>query len=74
MKKNILIIGAGGVADVAAHKAAQNNDILGDICIASRKQFKCDAIIESMKRKTALRIKQKKSTQGRSMHWISRQL
>lgn len=36
MKKNILIIGAGGVAQVVAHKCAQNNDILGEIHIASR--------------------------------------
>ncbi len=42
MKKNVLIIGAGGVAHVAAHKAAMNNDVLGDICIASRTQSKCD--------------------------------
>jgi siroheme synthase (precorrin-2 oxidase/ferrochelatase) len=30
MKKNVLIIGAGGVAQVVAHKCAQNNDVLGD--------------------------------------------
>jgi len=51
MKKNVLIIGAGGVAHVAAHKAAMNNDVLGDICIASRTRSKCDEIIESVKRK-----------------------
>ncbi|MDG4597644.1 MAG: saccharopine dehydrogenase family protein [Candidatus Contendobacter sp.] len=51
MKKNVLIIGAGGVAHVAAHKAAMNNELLGDICIASRTLSKCDAIIESVKRK-----------------------
>lgn len=51
MKKNVLIIGAGGVAHVAAHKAAMNNDLLGDICIASRTLSKCDGIIESVKRK-----------------------
>ena len=51
MKKNVLIVGAGGVAHVAAHKAAMNNDVLGDICIASRTQTKCDEIIESVKRK-----------------------
>ncbi|MDS4030436.1 MAG: saccharopine dehydrogenase family protein [Candidatus Contendobacter sp.] len=51
MKKNVLIIGAGGVAHVAAHKAAMNNDLLGDICIASRTLSKCDEIIESVKRK-----------------------
>jgi saccharopine dehydrogenase-like NADP-dependent oxidoreductase len=51
MKKNVLIVGAGGVAHVAAHKAAMNNDLLGDICIASRTLSKCDKIIESVKRK-----------------------
>ncbi|MFD2110749.1 saccharopine dehydrogenase family protein [Thiorhodococcus fuscus] len=51
MKENVLIIGAGGVAHVAAHKAAMHNDVLGDICIASRTQSKCDDIIESIKRK-----------------------
>ena len=51
MKKNVLIIGAGGVAHVAAHKAAMHNELLGDICIASRTLSKCDEIIESVKRK-----------------------
>ncbi|MDS4022623.1 MAG: saccharopine dehydrogenase family protein [Candidatus Competibacter sp.] len=51
MKKNVLIVGAGGVAHVAAHKAAMNNELLGDICIASRTLSKCDGIIESVKRK-----------------------
>lgn len=51
MKKNLLIVGAGGVAHVAAHKAATNNAVLGNICIASRTPAKCDAIIDSVKRK-----------------------
>ena len=55
MKKNVMIIGAGGVAHVAAHKAAMNNDVLGDICIASRTQDKCDAIIASVHRKGHLK-------------------
>ena len=55
MKKNVLIIGAGGVAHVAAHKAAMNNDVLGDICIASRTLAKCDEIIESIQRKGHLK-------------------
>ncbi len=54
-KKNLMIIGAGGVAHVAAHKAAMNNDILGDICIASRTKTKCDEIIESVNRKGHLK-------------------
>lgn len=55
MKKNVLIIGAGAVAHVTAHKCAQNNDILGDICIASRKLDKCEKIIESVRRKKSLK-------------------
>ncbi|MCM0760812.1 saccharopine dehydrogenase family protein [Sporomusa sphaeroides DSM 2875] len=60
MKKNVLIIGAGGVAHVVAHKCAMNNDVLGDICIASRTQQKCDAIIESVLRKNHLKDSTKK--------------
>ncbi len=60
MKKNILIIGAGGVAHVAAHKAAMHNELLGDICIASRTQSKCEEIIASVKRKDHLQDKSKK--------------
>lgn len=55
MRKNVLIVGAGGVAHVVAHKCAMNNDILGDICIASRTQEKCEAIIESVQRKNHLK-------------------
>lgn len=51
MKRNVLIIGAGGVAHVAAHKCAQNNILLGDIHIASRTLSKCEAIIASVKEK-----------------------
>jgi saccharopine dehydrogenase-like NADP-dependent oxidoreductase len=51
VKKNVLIIGAGAVGHVAAHKCAQHNRVLGNICIASRRKEKCDAIIESIHRK-----------------------
>jgi len=60
MKKNVLIVGAGGVAHVTAHKCAQHNDMLGDICIASRTRAKCDAIIESVQRKNHIKDKGKK--------------
>lgn len=60
MKNNVLIIGAGGVAHVTAHKCAQNNDLLGDICIASRTQNKCDKIIESIRKKNSVKDKTKK--------------
>ncbi|TKT69709.1 saccharopine dehydrogenase family protein [Aquamicrobium sp. LC103] len=59
MKKNVLIIGAGGVAQVVAHKCAQNNDVLGDIHIASRTVAKCEAIIASVHEKESMK------TQGR---------
>ncbi|WP_420860274.1 saccharopine dehydrogenase family protein [Marivivens marinus] len=55
MKKNVLIIGAGGVAQVVAHKCAQNNDVLGDIHIASRTLAKCEAILESVREKGAMK-------------------
>ncbi len=56
MKKNVLIIGAGGVAQVVAHKCAQNNDILGDLHIASRTVAKCEAIIASVHDKGAMKV------------------
>src|ERR1700679_30066 len=59
-RPNVLIVGAGAVAHVAAHKAAQNNDVLGDICIASRKKDKALKIIESIKRKKSIKNKKGK--------------
>ena len=55
MKKNVLIIGAGGVAQVVAHKCAQNNDVLGDLHIASRTVSKCEAILETVHDKGAMK-------------------
>ena len=47
-KKNVLIIGAGGVAQVVAHKCAMHNDVLGEIHIASRTLDKCNDIAQSV--------------------------
>ncbi|ERL54459.1 saccharopine dehydrogenase family protein [Psychrobacter aquaticus] len=47
-KKDVLIIGAGGVAQVVAHKCAMHNDVLGEIHIASRTLDKCNAIAQSV--------------------------
>ena len=41
----VLIIGAGGVATVAAVKVAKNSDVFSEIMIASRTKSKCDAIV-----------------------------
>lgn len=46
----VLIIGAGGVATVAAHKLAQNTEVFTEIMMASRTQSKCDAIAADLKR------------------------
>ncbi len=56
MKRNVLIIGAGGVAQVVAHKCAQNNDVLGDLHIASRTIAKCEDIIASVRDKAAMKV------------------
>jgi len=42
----VLIIGAGGVGTVVAHKMASLPDIFTDIMLASRTKSKCDAIAE----------------------------
>jgi saccharopine dehydrogenase-like NADP-dependent oxidoreductase len=55
VKRNVLIIGAGGVAQVVAHKAAQHNDRLGDLHIASRTVAKAEAIIASVHEKAAMK-------------------
>ncbi|MCC7463883.1 MAG: saccharopine dehydrogenase family protein [Gammaproteobacteria bacterium] len=63
MKRNVLIIGAGGVGHVVAHKCAQNNDVLGDIHLASRSVEKCAAISRSVHEKGSL-----KAPGGLSVH------
>ena len=42
------MIGAGGVATVAAFKIAQNADVFTDFMIASRTKSKCDRIVEAI--------------------------
>lgn len=54
--QNVLIIGAGGVAQVVAHKCAMHNDVLGQIHIASRTLSKCQAIAESVAAKKSFKI------------------
>ena len=61
-KKNVLIIGAGGVAQVTAHKVAQWAAEFGDLHIANRTQARADAIIDSLRDK------------GHDMAWTSHAL
>ena len=44
----VLIIGAGGVGSVVAHKVAQNSEVFTEIILASRTKSKCDAIAKAV--------------------------
>ena len=44
----VLIIGAGGVGTVVAHKVAQNPDVFTEIMIASHTKSKCDAVVKAI--------------------------
>lgn len=46
----VLIIGAGGVGQVVAHKCAQVPKVFDTICLASRTKNKCDAIAKQIHR------------------------
>lgn len=52
----VLIIGAGGVGHVVAHKCAQVPEVFGEIMLASRTKSKCDAIALSVKERTGRTI------------------
>jgi saccharopine dehydrogenase (NAD+, L-lysine-forming) len=47
----IMIVGAGGVATVAAHKCAQVPEVFTDIVVASRGLSKCEVIRKAVKRR-----------------------
>ncbi len=46
----VMIIGAGGVGHVVAHKCAQVPEVFSDIMLASRTKSKCDAIAAGIRR------------------------
>jgi len=52
----VLIIGAGGVGHVVAHKCAQVPEVFSEIMLASRTKSKCDAIAASIKERTGRAI------------------
>ena len=47
----VMLIGAGGVAGVAAAKMAQNPDVFGELLIASRTEARCKAIKADIERR-----------------------
>ncbi|MDB5614063.1 MAG: Saccharopine dehydrogenase [Devosia sp.] len=56
MKKHVLIIGAGGVGHVVAHKLGGAADKIGNLHIASRTVEKCNAIAESVAAKANVQV------------------
>ena len=44
----VLMIGAGGVATVAAFKISQNPEVFTELMIASRRKEKCDKIVKAI--------------------------
>lgn len=44
----VIIIGAGGVGTVVAHKCAQHPEVFSEIVIASRTLSKCEAIVKEL--------------------------
>lgn len=53
---HILIIGAGGVSQVATVKCAMNSDVFTTITLASRTKSKCDAIAKFIKERLGVTI------------------
>lgn len=53
----VLIIGAGGVGQVATYKCAMNTDVFTEIILASRTKSKCDKIAADIKTKLGVTIK-----------------
>ena len=52
----VLVIGCGGVANVAIQKCCQNSEVFEEVCIASRTVSKCDALKEKLEGKTKTKI------------------
>lgn len=52
----LLVIGCGGVAQVAIQKCCQADDVFTEILIASRTKSKCDALVEKIKDKTKAKL------------------
>lgn len=53
----VLLIGAGGVGNVVAHKVAQATEVFTDIMLASRNENKCKAIAADVKAATGVTIR-----------------
>ena len=53
----LLVIGCGGVAQVAIQKCCQNSKVFTEMCLASRTVSKCDDLKEKLKKQgTSVKI------------------
>ena len=53
----LLIIGCGGVAQVAIRKCCQNSEVFTEIMIASRTKSKCDDLKQSLRERQAQKLR-----------------
>jgi saccharopine dehydrogenase (NAD+, L-lysine-forming) len=56
MGKKVLIIGAGGVGQVVAHKCAMNPEVFSEITLASRTLSKCQAIAQDIQKRHGVTV------------------
>lgn len=56
MSKSVVIVGAGGVGSVVAHKCAMLPDVFGKVHLASRTVSKCDDIATSVLARTGVKV------------------
>ncbi len=56
MTGKVLMIGAGGVATVAAHKVCQNKGVFTSLTIASRTLPKCEALAQTLRAKYGMTV------------------
>ena len=52
----VLIVGAGGVGSVVAHKCAQNPEVFSEILLASRTLSRCEGIRDGVQQRTGRSI------------------
>lgn len=55
--RKTLIVGAGGVGNVVAHKCAQDSETFGEIWLASRTKSRADAIAADVRAATGVELK-----------------
>lgn len=60
----LLVIGCGGVAQVAIQKCCQADDVFTEIRIASRTKSKCDALVERIRDRTRAKLSTSKVDAG----------